>query len=145
MRTSRSKVYHKLYCHLIWSTKNRLPMIISEIEEPLFNQLRGQCKSLDVPLLAINGIEDHIHLLVSLKPTHCPAQVVKQLKGNSSHFINKEYLHSNSLNSLYWQKGYGILSLGRKGIPVVKEYIEKQKEHHREGTTIEILEKCGEE
>ncbi len=75
-------------------------------------------------------VEDHVHLLLTLKPTDTVADVVKKLKGSSSHFINVE---AGSAQALYWQRGYGAVSLRKRDIPFVKEYVERQKQHHGEG------------
>ncbi len=83
----------------------------------------------------IKNIEDHIHLLIALKPSHRPSDIIYKIKGSSSHYIN-----SSSQNTLYWQNGYGIFSLSKKGIPIVKKYIQNQKEHHKNNSIITKLE-----
>ena len=138
----KGHTYYEIYFHLVWSTKKRIPMLNDEIEKKVKEYIKSKCKDMEIELLEINGTEDHLHLLVSMKPTHCPANVIHKLKGSSSHFINNKYLPQNSLHSLYWQPGYGILSLGKKSIPKIIKYIRNQKEHHRNKTTIDKLEEC---
>ncbi len=78
-------------------------------------------------LHAVGCVEDHVHLLVTVRPTDKVSDVVKRLKGSSSRFINSQ---SGLDEVLYWQRGYGALSLRKKDIPVVREYLIRQKEHH---------------
>lgn len=89
-----------------------------------------KCRQLGYRLHAVGCVEDHVHLLVVLKPTDRVADAVKRLKGSSSHFINDQ---SGLEDVLYWQRGYGVLSLRKKDIPVVTEYVNRQKEHHGAG------------
>ena len=134
-------VYHEIYLHLVWGTKERLPVLSAEIEEALKHYLRMKSKEIDIDLLKINGVEDHIHAAVKIKPNQCASDIVKRLKGSSSHYINHEYLPGNSPYSLHWQRGYGVLSFSRKGLPFVLEYVRNQKEHHKNQTTIPKLER----
>ena len=85
----------------------------------------------------MNGAEDHIHVLVSLTPSILVADVAKNLKGASSHYINKE---SGLEETLYWQDGYGVVTLREDEIPQVVRYIHHQKEHHQTGKLSQILE-----
>ncbi len=115
-----------------------MPLIKAEIESKLYQFLKQ--KILETPethLHAIGGIENHVHLAVSVPPTIQPAEWVGQLKGASSHYINKLTNHK----LLEWQNGYGILSFGTKDLKWVVNYVLNQKEHHKKGTTHERLEK----
>jgi putative transposase len=123
-----SKVYHELVYHFTWTTRDRLPLITSDVEAHLLPFVEDKCRELGYWLHAINCVEDHIHLLVTLKPSDSVSDVARKLKGSSSHFINKQLLLGDVL---YWQRGYGVLSLRKKDIPVVADYIRRQKEHHQ--------------
>ena len=79
-----------------------------------------------------------MHILITLSPTDLIANVAKNLKGASSHYINKEL---GLEDILYWQEGYGVLSLRKKDIAIVADYIRRQKEHHQAGTLITKLER----
>jgi REP element-mobilizing transposase RayT len=133
----RSSAYYKLVYHFVWGTKNRLPLLIPSVEELLFPYVRYKCKELGYFLHAINGTEDHIHVLLSLTPTILVADVAKYLKGSSSHYINKE---TDLGEILYWQDGYGVVTLRETEISKVSKYIMYQKEHHQKGELSEVLE-----
>ena len=135
--TKRRSAFSQLIYHFVWATKNRLPLITVTIEERLWPYIGSKCKELGYTLYAVNGIENHMHVLVELAPTIAPADVAKNLKGASSHYINKE---SGLGDTLYWQDGYGVVSLRKAEIPKVVRYIQRQKEHHRAGKLSEILE-----
>ena len=125
-----SKAYSELVYHFVWATRDRQPLITPEVETLLVPYVEEKCRQLGYRLHAVGCVEDHVHLLVVLKPTDRVADVVKRLKGSSSHFINDQ---SGLEDVLYWQRGYGVLSLRKKDIPVVTEYVNRQKEHHGAG------------
>ncbi len=124
---SMSKAYSELVYHFVWATRNRQPLITPEVEALLVPYVEEKCRHLSYQLHAVRCIEDHVHLLLTLKPTDKVADAVKRLKGSSSRFINSQ---SGLGEVLYWQRGYGALSLRKKDIPVVTEHIIRQKEHH---------------
>ena len=136
----RSNSYYQLVYHFIWGTKNKLPLITPTVEDRLFPYIGYKCKELGYFLHSINGTEDHIHLLLSLTPTILVADVAKNLKGSSSHYINKE---TDLGEILYWQDGYGVITLREGEIPKVVKYIKNQKEHHSDGNLLESLEMLG--
>jgi REP element-mobilizing transposase RayT len=133
----RSGVYYKLVFLFIWGTKKRLPLLIPSVEERLFPYIGYKCKELGYSLHAINGTKDHIHLLISLTPSMNVADVAKNLKGSSSHYINKE---TDLGEILYWQDGYGVVTLREVEISEVSKYIMNQKEHHQRGDLFKALE-----
>ncbi len=136
----RRGAFYQLVYHFVWATKNRLPLITPTIEERLWPYIGYKCKELGYKLHAVNGTEDHMHVLVELGPTTTVADAAKNLKGASSHYINKE---SGLSETLYWQDGYGVATLREAEIPQVVRYIQRQKEHHRNGKLSEILERTG--
>ncbi len=100
-----------------------------------------KCRELSYHLLAYNNVEDHIHLLVSLRPTMCPADVAHRLKGGTSHFVNNMLKPASPLD---WQDGYGVLSISERSVPIVVKYIQDQKLHHANKTLTDILERTTE-
>ena len=117
-------------------------MIKPEIEMKLFGYLKH--KILETPesiVHAVGGIEDHIHLAVSVPPTLEPANWIGKLKGASSHHVNQ----LTNRKSLEWQHGYGIVSFGTKDLKWIVDYVLNQKEHHKKGTTHERLERIDKE
>ena len=137
----RAGAFYQLVYHFTWGTKKRLPLITPEVEARLYPYIGYKCKELGYRLHAANGVEDHTHVLLSLTPSHLVADIAKNLKGASSHYINKE---SGLDSTLYWQDGYGVVTLRESEIPKVVRYIMNQKEHHREGTLSELLERMQE-
>lgn len=135
----RQGVFYQLVFHFNWATKNRLPMLTPSVETRLIPYIASKCSELGYELHAVNGALDHLHALVSLTPSVSVADVVKMLKGASSHYINNE---SGLNETLYWQDGYGVVSLRKSEIPAITDYIRRQKEHHKLGTLIEELEKA---
>jgi putative transposase len=138
----RHGVFHQLVFHFNWATKNREALLTPTVEARLIPYLASRCKEWKYELHAANGAENHFHVLVSLTPSMLIADVAKNLKGATSHYINKE---SGLNETLYWQDGYGVVSVRQKEIPAIAEYIRKQKEHHRIGTLVAELELCESE
>jgi len=136
----RSSTYYKLVYHFIWRTKNHLPLLTPTIEARLFPYIGYKCKELGYFLHAIDGTEDHIHLLLSLTPSILVEDVAKNLKGASSHYINKE---TDLGEIFYWQDGYGVVTVREAEIPKVVKYIKRQKEHHLGGDLLDDLERLG--
>ncbi|NJM41146.1 MAG: IS200/IS605 family transposase [Anaerolineae bacterium] len=134
----RYGTFHQLYFHFVWATQDRLPIITPEVESRLFPYIGAKCKEWGYGLYAVNGIEDHLHILVELTPTMLIADVARNLKGASSHYINKE---SGLGVTLYWQDGYGVVSIRKDDVPKVATYIRQQKEHHASRKLSDVLER----
>lgn len=133
-------VYSEINMHITWHTKASLPMISERIESRLYHYLTH--KILETPgarLHAIGGINTHIHIATSLTPDILCSDWIGKLKGGSAYYIN----HEVQPKGLQWQRGYGIVSFGTKDLPWVVEYIKNQKEHHRQGTIQDRLERFG--
>ncbi len=118
-----------VYVHLIFSTKNRQPLIQPEIEEELRRYLAGILRNLDSPMICANGTADHIHILIRLGRKHSLADIVEEIKKSSSKWIKTK---GPAFRDFYWQNGYGAFSIGQSGIDGLKEYLANQKEHHRQ-------------
>ncbi|HEX6911880.1 MAG TPA: transposase [Longimicrobium sp.] len=93
--------------------------------------IRRACAHLKAEIIALGGIEDHVHVLLRLPATISVAHLVKQMKGSSSHLANHRLLP----RGFKWQGGYAASSVSRRALPVVRDYIQRQEEHHREKTT----------
>ena len=131
-------VFWRLYYHLIWGTKNREPLIVPKIESHLYSYLVHKASELDVFVYQINGWFDHVHLIAAIPPKISISDVMKNLKGASSHFINdRQFLEGH----FQWQRGYGALSLGEKQRPFAEAYVINQKQHHQQQTTNSWLER----
>ncbi len=139
-----ARAYHKLFVHATWSAKHRESAINEQIESALKKQIENKAQELQIKLLKFGCTADHLHLLLKLQPTNTPCVVIKDLKGNSAHFINQEFKDKRRCK-FEWQRGYGILSVSEKDIPFISQYIENQKEHHQKGTIEERLEDYGQD
>ena len=109
-------VYARLYYHLIWTTKNREPIITGKMESELFPYLLKKASNLDCKILASNAYFDHIHLIMEIPPKHSISDIVKALKGSSSF----------DFSDLYWQRGYGVLTISERNLQVAIEYVKKR-------------------
>ncbi|MGB3761232.1 MAG: IS200/IS605 family transposase [Rivularia sp. (in: cyanobacteria)] len=126
--------FWRTYYHLIWATKERHPLITPERETDLYKYIVDKSDSLNCIIHAIDNVEDHIHLVASIPPSLSIADFVKNIKGSSAHFLNKNSrLFANSI-SFSWQRGYGLLSLGSKQLEQAVSYVKNQKNHHSQGT-----------
>ena len=126
-----------IYFHLIWGTENREPLISTEIEQRLYRCIVSQVHKLKCQVLAINGVPDHIHLVVKVRSTVPVATLTKQAKGVSAKFIND---HFQVTSGFRWQSGYGAFTISRWDLPMIINYVKKQKKHHHEGLLLEDLE-----
>ena len=116
------------YVHIIFSTKNRDNLILSEIENELYSYITGICNKLDCTLVQIGGTSDHIHILCSLSKKISLIDLLEKIKSNSSKWIKTK---GNKYSKFYWQNGYGAFSVSPNMVDKVKVYIVDQKEHHR--------------
>jgi putative transposase len=128
------------YYHIVWGTKNRLPLIRPGLEDRIFSIIIKQAAKMNSFVHVIGGTEDHVHVLIAIPPKHAVSDVVKQMKGSSTHLMNKVI---SPYDHFEWQRGYGCLSLGKKQLPVAEAYIQNQKIHHAEGTTNTWLERSS--
>ena len=125
--------YTQLYVHFVWATWDRLPLIIQEIEQKLYAAIINECQKLKCTVIAIGGIEDHIHLLTGFPPTIDISYLIKQVKGSSSHFITHEIQPDKFFK---WQGSYGAFTVSHGEIDRVSNYIRNQKQHHSQKNII---------
>jgi len=113
--------------HLIFSTKNRDPLITEPVRPDLHQYAAGILHDLKSPALMINSVADHIHVLFNLHRTKSLANVVMELKRGTSIWMKEQGLE---FAEFYWQNGYGAFSIGQSMVETVVKYIENQAEHH---------------
>ncbi|MBN2091642.1 transposase [candidate division KSB1 bacterium] len=134
----------KIWVHLIWSTKNRYPFLEKPIRYEVIKHIRENANEKGIYLDFIGGYVEHLHTLISLKADQSIAQVAKDLKGESSHWVNAQKLIRQHFN---WQKEYIAVSISESIVDRVREYIKNQEEHHRKHTFAEeydlLLKKYG--
>jgi REP element-mobilizing transposase RayT len=126
-----ANTYCRLHFHLVFATKNRLRTIEPEIEPRLHAYIVGILNNLDGAAEAINGTEDHIHLLFHTPPKLALSQVVTTIKSNSSKLVHDTWPR---LTDFGWQRGYALITESESSEEPVKSYIANQKEHHRRRT-----------
>ncbi len=131
-----------LYLHLNWATWDRMPLITSDIERRLYRNIESEVQKMGCAVLALNGTLDHTHLLVKYPATITIADLVKQAKGVSSHFVNEELRPDGSFK---WQGNYGAFTVSRWDLDKIIHYIKRQKEHHDSGDLVAEWEESFEE
>ena len=132
-----------LHFHLIFATKDRYPLIANEWKHRLHAYLGGLVRHLGGVPDEINGMADHVHLLVGLRPTHCLADVLEDVKGSSSKWVHDEIGSSK----FAWQTGYGGFTVSPSQLEPVRKYIREQEGRHRKKTFqeeyVELLNRSG--
>jgi putative transposase len=122
-----------IFVHIVWGTWDRLPLITENVKPALYHVIGAECAAFKMEILALGGIEDHVHLLVSLPATLSLAMLMKQVKGSSAHLMT----HVVAPDQFFkWQGAYGAVSLSPDDIPAVCEYIKHQPEHHAQQTLV---------
>ena len=130
--------YCQLFYHLVWSTKYRQPLLTAEVAPIIHEYLRTKAIGLKATVFALNGIDDHVHLVVSIPPKIPVSTFIGQIKAVASTKFNKSY---PDRPPFFWQKEYGAFTFDAKRLPNYMAYVNRQKEHHVRGTTIPILER----
>lgn len=136
--------YTELFYHFVWATKNRAPSIGDELEPHLYRIVRHKCQELRVLVHALNGMLDHLHVACTLPVTLSVTEFAGQVKGTSSHFVNHGEHGVVLPHGFDWQPGYGALTFAKRDLSKIVRYIERQKEHHPNGTLSEAMERYGE-
>ena len=123
--------YTQIYIQTVFAVQGRLSLIRNEWRDELFKYITGIVRNQDQKLYVINGIPNHIHLLLSLKPPVTLSDLVRDIKANSSRFINENRW---VMGKFQWQEGFGAFSYGHSQLDSVIAYIKNQDEHHRKKT-----------
>ena len=120
--------YTQNFYHTVFSTRHRAMLITPDHEERLYPFMGGILRDLRCKLLAINGMPDHVHLLISYRADLSHSEMLQQIKGRSSKWINETWPGQGHFS---WQAGYGGFTVSKSGVPEVEAYISRQKEHHQ--------------
>ncbi len=115
------------WIHLIWATKYRENLITAKLKWPLYKQIKAICEEKHYYLDFINGISDHIHILMGLNTTDSVSEVVKNIKGLSQNWVNTQTTQEQRFS---WQDGYAVVSVSPSNVQKVRNYIKKQEIHH---------------
>jgi putative transposase len=120
-----------IWVHAVSGTKDRRPLIDVHVEQKIYRHLEEQLVEMDCRVKIINGMPDHVHLLFRQNPRIGIEEIMKQIKGNTSYWIN----HNDILREKFgWQTGYGAFSVSESQLRRVSDYIFNQKNHHRRMT-----------
>jgi putative transposase len=122
-----ANTYTQIHIHVVFAVKYRIALINPKWEGDLYRYITGIIQSQGHKVLQINGMPDHIHILIGMRPNQSLSELIRSTKSRSTEWINanhKEVAH------FLWQKGYGAFSLSREDIPRVATYIRNQKKHH---------------
>ena len=119
--------YYQIWAHLVWATYLRQPFLTKGIRIKLMKQIKKISLEKGYHLDCINGVEDHLHCLCSLKSTQTISKLAKDFKGVSSNWINSNKLTDEVFS---WQEGYSAFSVSKKDLPIVRQYIYNQEKHH---------------
>jgi REP element-mobilizing transposase RayT len=123
-----ANTYSQLYAHLVFAVKGRQSLIHNEWKETLYKYIAGIIRNQKGKLMIINGMADHIHLLVGIKPDHCISDLVRDIKSHSSKFINEQGFVKGRFD---WQEGFGAFSVSQSQVPKLIGYIQNQETHHK--------------
>ncbi len=123
-----ANTYTQLYHHYIFAVQYRTGLIQNNWKDDLYKYITGTVAQQSHKLLAINGISDHVHILIGMNPKQAPSDLIYHIKRSSSLWIN-----SNSLvvGKFSWQEGFGAFSYGKSQVSDIASYIEQQEEHHK--------------
>jgi len=132
----------QIYVHIVFSTKHRTPFLKDqEFRDRTHRYLAGICKNLNSPAPAVGGVEDHVHILCRLGKSIAVADLVRDLKRDSSKWVKVE---QPQLAEFHWQQGYGAFSISPTHVDGLKAYIANQRDHHRqESFQEEFRRMCG--
>jgi len=129
-----ANTYTRLYIHVVIRTKKGFPFLSSIFDEELYAYIGGVIKNQGHIPIKINGVADHIHILLIQNPTGCLSDLMREVKSESSRLINERGWVRGRFR---WQTGYGAFSCDHHSVDVVVKYIERQNEHHADGRTFQ--------
>ncbi|HEY1196625.1 IS200/IS605 family transposase [Flavobacterium sp.] len=126
-----ANTYSQLYIQLVFAVKGRQNLISTKWKDEIYKYITGIITNQKQKLIVINGMPDHIHILVGIKPDISISDLVRDIKTNSSKFINEQKWINGKFE---WQNGFGAFSYGHSQLGNVIKYIENQEEHHKTRT-----------
>jgi putative transposase len=126
-----ANTFSQIYIQLVFAVESRTSLIMPEWEEKLYQYITGIVRNKDQKLIAINGMPDHIHLFIGMKPTCCLSDLVREIKKASNSYISENKFIKSQFG---WQKGFGAFSYSHSQIDSVAKYVLNQKNHHKSVT-----------
>ncbi|WP_110984678.1 IS200/IS605 family transposase [Acaryochloris thomasi] len=125
--------FTQLYVHLVWATWDRLPLITPTICSQIYSVMTYECQQLKCTVVAVGGVEDHVHLLTSFPANVSISRLVKQVKGSVSHCVTRQH---QAPKFFKWQGSYAAFTVNHRDLNPIAVYIHNQREHHQHQTTI---------
>jgi putative transposase len=122
-----ANTFSQIYIQTVFAVENRQSLITPDFKEDLYKYMTGIVKNQGQKLIAINGMPDHVHVLIGLKPAMALADLVREIKADSTNYINIQKFVRGRFN---WQEGYGAFSYGHSQLDTIIRYIQKQEAHH---------------
>ena len=129
-----SNTYTQIHIHFVFAVKYREATIYKSWKEDLYKYITGITQNNGHKMISINGMPDHIHTLIGVRPNQSISDLMKEIKGHSSKWINENKLINTKFE---WQEGYGAFSYSKSQLKPIIEYIENQELHHQKRTFIE--------
>ena len=126
-----ANTYSQIFYHVVFAVRNRDSLITSAIKDDLYKYISGIIANQKQKLFIINGVADHVHLLMNCKPNMNLSDNVREIKEHSTKFINEKKI---LLGKFYWQEGFGAFSVSKKDVAMILHYIKNQEEHHKKKT-----------
>ena len=126
-----SQTFSQIYIHVIFAVKYRNSLILHDWEDELYKYITGIVTNKNQKMISINGMPDHIHLFLGLKPSCCLSNLVREIKKSSTKFIKRRKFCKCKFQ---WQEGFGSFSHSHSNISSVANYIKNQKAHHKKKT-----------
>nr|WP_315263203.1 IS200/IS605 family transposase [uncultured Flavobacterium sp.] len=120
--------YSQIYIQVVFAVKNRQALIADSWEEELYKYITGIVQNKGQKMLAINGMPDHVHIFIGMKPSCCLSDLVREIKKASNSFINEKGFSNYKFE---WQEGFGAFSYSHSSLDNVIGYIKNQKAHHK--------------
>ena len=120
--------FSQIYIQVVFAVKGRECVIHTSWEEELYKYISGIVRNKGQKMLAINGMPDHLHIIIGMKPSCCLSDLVREIKKSSNDFINEKKFSKYKFS---WQEGYGAFSYSHSALDNVIQYVNNQKEHHR--------------
>jgi putative transposase len=120
--------FTQIYIHIVFAVKGRNSLINPSWEEELYKYISGIVRNKDQKMIAINGMPDHIHILIGMRPSCCLSDLVREIKKSSNEFIKEKKF---TMFKFQWQEGFGAFSCSDSALDAVVGYINNQKTHHR--------------
>jgi putative transposase len=139
-----ANTYSNLLYHIVFSTKNRQPMIQPSFRDELEKYIAGIIKAEDCSLVEIGGMPDHLHIVARFRPDRSVSEMVRLIKANSSKWVNET---QGLAERFEWQTGYGAFTVSQSQVDKLRAYVRGQEEHHRarsfQEEYLEFLERHG--